>query len=48
MKEKLREQENVVFPAGKIILLDGREIDAVSYGGVAAKILVATLFQREV
>jgi hypothetical protein len=27
LKEKLRELENVVFPAGKIILLDGREID---------------------
>jgi hypothetical protein len=27
LKEKLREQENVVFPAGKIVLLDGREID---------------------
>ena len=27
LKEKLREQENVVFTAGKIVLLDGREID---------------------
>ncbi len=27
LKEKLREQENIVFPPGKIVLLDGREID---------------------
>ena len=27
LKEKLREQGDVVFPAGKIVLVDGRKID---------------------
>ena len=33
LKEKLREQGDVVFPAGKIVLLDGREIDCYPRGG---------------
>ena len=32
LKEKLREQEGVVFPAGKMVLLGGREIDCYPRG----------------